>query len=139
MADVTINDEVYSAADVEISWYGRVLTGVMEFNGDETIETKRVRVVGNRKTAGYTRGNNEPTGDITILEGEYKGLVAAAPNGEITRLKPAPLTMVMTRGGLVTKETYICFPAGQGIAVSAGSVDELARKIPLFVIEIKRK
>jgi hypothetical protein len=135
MADVTINNQVFSSQSVECFWYGQTLLGLREINFEETQENKGVKVVGNREHAGYTIGNNTYSGDITILEADYNALKLAA-GGKISNLKPAPLVIVTVANGLVNKETVLCKPAGQGRQVSADSADELARRIPLFVLSI---
>ncbi|KAB2918689.1 MAG: hypothetical protein F9K23_00700 [Bacteroidetes bacterium] len=138
MADVVINEERFSAADVSIEMLGRVLTSCRMLNYDRTQDVTEFAAIGNRKTAGYSRGNDRSNGEIQLGEEEFLGIVRAA-GGDVFKINPFPITVVMKKSsGLITKEVLegVMFK-GQGKNISADSSDGLVRAIPLRVADIK--
>lgn len=134
--DVAINSERFSANDVEIFWFGRVIPGVIELMYKEKQDVTPVKVVGNRKDAGYVRGNVGIEASITLLQEEVFGLQKAA-GGSILNIK-GDLTVTMVRNGITVKETLKnAVPKENPREIKGGTTDALQAQIPLYVSDIK--
>ncbi len=136
--DIFINDERFSDADVEIFAWGRVLTGVKKimFNEEQTVEG--VKVVGNRKDAGFVRGNQKANGSITLLYEEVLGLEISNGVKSILTIPPSPITIIMSKNGGFLKKTLVhCICLKSGTSVEGGSGNALECEIPLYIGDIK--
>src|SRR5690348_6583781 len=102
--DVYLNKERYSHADVSIGMLGRTVVGVSELNYNDDAPVTDQYVVGNREPAGFVRNNSKYSGDITLYQDEYFGLVAAA-KGSWKKIPPFDITVTYVKGGLIIKET----------------------------------
>jgi hypothetical protein len=133
MSDVYLNKERYSHADVNIGMLGRTVVGVTELNyGDDSPVTDQY-VVGNREPAGYVRNNSKYSGDITLFQDEFFGLVAAA-SGNWKKVPPFDITVTYVKSGLIIKETLrgVMF-TGAPRQVSATNGDGLMVKMPIRI------
>lgn len=135
--DVFVNEERFSANDVEIAMFGRVLGGVRRLSYDGTQEVNGVKVVGNRKDSGYIKSNWNHEGSITLLVEEILGLQAAA-GGDLRKLPPAEITVVMVKNGLIVKDTLkaVIFKANPRVFEN-GSSNPIDVEIPLYIGDIK--
>lgn len=130
--DKVINGERFSAADASISFLGKVTEGVVEINYSETQEVEPVYVVGNRESAGFTRGKHAYKGDITLLHEDALALNILG-KGSVTRLKPFPITITKIKNGLIIKETLtnVVF-TGDDNAINGGSTGALQNKLSFW-------
>lgn len=137
MTDIVINGVRYSAADVQVSFLGRVSTGVTEISWNEAQDVNPVRVVGNRKSVGHVRGNYNVEGSITLLMEEMLGLQVSG-GGSVLGLKPFSLTIGMFKDGVFVKETItsVVF-TGADKQVSGGNADALTVTLPFWASEVK--
>lgn len=103
MADIYLNNERFSQADVSVGMLGRTVTGVTAINYTEEQEVTDEYVVGNREPAGFVRGNAKYSGDIELLADEFFGLTAAA--GGWKKLPPFDITVTYNKGAVIIKET----------------------------------
>lgn len=137
ITEVVINKERFSPADVRITFLGRLSLGVVELNYKEEQDVEIVPVVGSRKAAGFTSGNQKYSGDITLLREEVLGMQVAA-GGSVLDLKPFPITISTFKNGLLVKET-LKFVKIQSVehGVSGGSVDALKDKLQFKAMDLK--
>ncbi|MBI1228216.1 MAG: hypothetical protein GC192_23485 [Bacteroidetes bacterium] len=135
--DVVINQERFSPADVNVTFFGRIVPGVSQIDYKEAQDVEEVMVVGNRNAAGWTSGNFKYSGEIVLLEEEYLGLKLAA-GGSILKLKPFPITITKVKDGLVLKETLVNVKFTEsGTSVQGGSVSALQRRLPIKFFDLK--
>jgi len=137
--DIFINEERFSANDVDIAMAGRVMTGVRRLNYNSTQEVTGVKVVGNRKDAGFVKGNHNSNGSITLLVEEVLGLQATpAARGDLRRLPPQNVTVVMSKNGLIVKDTLkaVIFLENPR-TFENGSTNPVDVEIPLYVGDVE--
>lgn len=137
--DVFINEERFSANDVEVAMAGRVLTGLRRLSYNGTQEVQGVKVVGNRKDAGFVAGNFNHEGSITLLVEEVLGLQATgAARGDIRRMPAIDITVVMVKGGVLIKDTLkaVKFLANPRVFEN-GNANPIDVEIPLYIGDIK--
>lgn len=130
--DVFINDERFSASDVTVYWFGSIIVGVKKINWKTTQPIKGVKVLGNRKDAGFVVGPNDSTASITVLLEEYLGLKLSG-GGSILKLPMAPLVIVINKpNGIIDTTTLKVKPTEEGWESDGGSPDALEMTIPLY-------
>lgn len=137
--DVFINEERFSANDVEVAMFGRVLGGVRRLSYDGTQEVQGVKVVGNRKDSGFVRSNFNHEGSITLLVEEVLGLQASpAAGGDLRKLPPAEITVVMVKNGLAIKDTLkaVIFKSNPRVFEN-GNSNPIDVEIPIYIGDIK--
>lgn len=134
--DVVINQERFSANDVDVFMYGRVVPGVTELSYKEKQDVTPVKIVGNRKDAGFVRGNYGVEGSITLLHEEVLGLQRAA-GGSILGLR-GDITITMVRDGVTVKETLVgVIFKENGRDIKGGTTDALQTQIPFYAADLK--
>jgi hypothetical protein len=137
MTDIVINGVRYSSADAQVSFLGRVSTGVTELTYNESQDVNPVRVVGNRKSVGHVRGNYNVEGSITLLMEEMLGLQVSG-GGSVLGLKPFSITVGYFKDGIFVKETLtnVVF-TGADKQVSGGNAEALTVTLPFWASEAK--
>jgi len=135
--DITINDERFSPADVQVTFLGRTVMGIAQIDYKESQEVEDVRVTGNRKPAGYTRGGFSYEGELTLLHEEALALKVAA-GGSILNLKPFPITITKIKNGLIIKETLVGVIFKENArSIQGGAIGALQDRLPFKFFDLK--
>jgi hypothetical protein len=134
---INLNGIPYAAKDIEISFLGRIVTGVTELNYEEVPEeVQKVHVIGTKEPVARTIGKADYKGDMTLLVNEVAGIEIAA-DGSIKDIGEFPITVVFKALPVPLKQTLkgVKF-LGKALAVSGGSANALAFKCPIDIMGI---
>ncbi len=135
--DVFINQERFSAADVQVFWLGRAITGFRKITFKEEQSVEGVKVVGNREDGGFVRGNLKKNASINLLQEEIEGIIIANGGGSLLTVPASNMTIVMKKGPLLLKKTVVCvIPLASGLEAEAGNTTALGMEIPLYIGQV---
>lgn len=134
-----VNGEKFSWSSIKVVILGTTLTGITEINYDDKFETKGVKAKGNFDV-GFTQGNYEAKGDITLLVDELHAIQAAAKAAGFTYIQEIPLFSVtvayqLSSGKIVT-DNFLAKATSNSRSGRAGSIDALSTKIDLYIPQI---
>lgn len=136
---MAINGEKYSWSSIKVVVLGTTLTGITEINYDDKFETKGVKARGNFDV-GFTQGNYEAKGDVTLLIDELHALQAAAKAAGYTYIQEIPLFPVTVvyhlSTGKIVQDTFLAKLTSNSRSGRAGSIDALNTKIELYIPQI---
>jgi hypothetical protein len=82
-----INGRYYDWEHITIQVNGQTLADVLSIDYEDSEKVNPIFGKG-RTPRGYTKGNYEGSGKLTLLREEYDRLRAAAPEGNVLKLKP---------------------------------------------------
>jgi hypothetical protein len=134
-----INGEQHSWSSMSAALLGTVLTGILEINYDDKFDTKGVKAKG-IFDVGFTQGNYEAKGDITLLISEVHAIQAAAKAAGFTYIQEIPLFSVsvsyqLSTGKIVT-DTFLAKFTTNSRNGRAATIDALSTKMELYIPQI---
>lgn len=138
MADVYVNQERFSSKDVDVAFLGRT-PQVTEINFEDSNSTEELHVLGNRESVGFTRGDVENTGDITMPKEEWLALQRSAPNGDVKRIPNFDIVVALSRNGLIYETVTLRGCIIKNNPFSAGGAGAMTGKANLRIGQIVRK
>jgi len=136
--DVSINDQLYSWADIRISLFGRDVVGILAIDYDDGVTVKKVMGRGTKRI-GRVKGNYDANASITLEMSEVEAINLSLPAGTtLYDIAPfdIPITYVNDDLLLVTHVLKQCTFYKQNRGGKAGEVKEIEVKLPLDVAEI---
>ena len=136
----SINGKFYSWGSIRFNFLGSSFSTVTAVKYEETEEIKGVKAVGS-KQIGYTQGNTETNGSISILAETLERIAQKVPNGRLQDILPFPITVsyMDALGNLVTHILQGCKFTKNSREASAGNTDALSVEIPLYIHDINWK
>lgn len=133
---IILNGIPYSAKDVEVIMFGRLVAGVTEISWDTNDEIEKTYVLGSRRPVARTKGKNDSKGEITLLVNEVAGIEIAA-NGSINQVGEGDITIVFKALPTPLKQVLqgVMF-SGKAITVTGGNAQALAYKCPMDILYV---
>lgn len=135
-----INGKYRNYANIRINALGRSWSGAVKaisYKSANAIDP--VKVVGTKKTAGYTQGDETHEGSVTLFTEFLDTLQKALPAGlSIMDVAPFPISVsyVDELGMQVSHTLKGCKFKENGRSGESGSNDALSQEIPLFIFDI---
>lgn len=139
MSGVAINGKYRNYASIRITAFGALFTTAKAINYKRTDAIDPVKALGTTKTIGFTQGDENCEGSITLLSEEVDALQKSLPPGKSIQDIPAFPISVSYVGdtGLQVAHTLIgCKFKENSRGGEAGSNDALSVEIPLFISDI---
>lgn len=139
MSGLIINGKVRNYASVRIYIFGQLLQTVKAISYKRVDAIDPVKVVGQSKPIGYTQGDEQYEGSITLLSEEVDTIQSALPPGSSIQDIPAfpvSISYVGENGQLVSHTLIGTKMKENGRSVEAGSNDAINVEIPLYIGDI---
>ena len=98
-----------------------------------------VKVVGTSKTVGYTQGDENCSGSITLLMSEVNAIQKSLPPGKTLpdiAAFPISVSFVDEMGLMISHQLISVKFMENGVDIDSGSNDALQVEIPLFITDI---
>ena len=92
-----INGRYYDWEHITIQVNGATLADVLSIDYEDSEKVNAIYGKG-RTPRGYTKGNWEASGKLTLLREEYDRLRAAAPEGNVYKLDPFDIVISYDKG-----------------------------------------
>jgi hypothetical protein len=99
-----INGRYYDWEHISIQVKGVPLADVLSIDYEDSEKVNAIFGKG-RTPRGYTKGNYEGSGKLTLLREEYDRLRAAAPEGNVFKLEPFDIVVSYDKGAAVVTDT----------------------------------
>lgn len=139
MSAIAINGKYRNYASVRATPFGRALTTLKAINYERVDAITPVKAVGTTKPIGFTQGDEQYAGSVTLLSEEVDLIQKSLPPGKTLQDIPAfpiPVSYVDDSGMMVTHILIGCKFTKNSRSAEAGSSDALAVEIPLYIGDI---
>jgi hypothetical protein len=139
MSSLIINGKIRNYASVRIYIFGQLLQTVKAISYKRVDAIDPVKVVGQSKPIGFTQGDEQYEGSITLLSEEVDTIQLGLPPGSTIQDIPAfPISIsYLGESGHLVAHTLIGTKMKEnGRSVEAGSNDAISVEIPLYIGDI---
>ena len=134
-----INGKYRNYASIRANVFGRTLTTLKAISYDRVDDIDPVRVIGSPKPIGYTQGNEQYTGSVSLLSEELDSIQRSLPPGKTLQdIPPFPIAVTYVDDlGLQVSHTLLgCKFKKNGRSGDSGNNDPLMTEIPLYIHDI---
>lgn len=137
MPNTLVNGRARDWAQVKINILGKTIVGVTEIDYEEEREKENIMGAGDEPVSrGY--GSKKYSASMTILAEEMDLIELVAPDGDITKIPPFPITVSYTEGVRI-KTDILQHAEFLKNSRSAKTGDKsIPVKLPLIIAGIKR-
>lgn len=105
---------------ITVNFLGRDVAGISEMEYDDNTEMELVRGQG-KYPIGYSEGNYEAKGAVTLYNEEWNAIQKALPPGySMSDIAPFPVVVEYEYDGFKVKDTFTAKLMGRGVAVKQG-------------------
>jgi len=101
-----INGRYYDWEHITIKQGGQTLADVLSIEYEDSEKINHIYGKG-RVPRGYTKGNWEGSGKLTLLREEYNLLQSRAPQGDIYRMEPFEIVVAYEKGEATVTDSLL--------------------------------